>query len=136
MGGLRVTRAELLLRYLSTRRQEWCGFRPGRADCALFAGGWVQFVSGRDLMGRFGSYKTLEEGKAMIRQAGFEDLAALAASALPEVAVDAAEPGDVAAIRSEGEYALGILGGPQVHVLTLSGLSAISACNAERVFRP
>jgi len=137
MGGLMQDRAEMLLHYLRGVRLRWGGFRPGKVDCANFAHGWYKLVTGRDIRERLGiDYASLDEGKRLLAAQGYADLGDLAASLMPEVPARAAVLGDIAAIRVEGEYALGIIGGPQVHVLTLSGLSALSACNVDRVFRP
>ncbi|MBU3034818.1 hypothetical protein [Tritonibacter mobilis] len=55
---------------------------------------------------------------------------------LPEVDTADAALGDIAALSDGSEVILGIIGGPQVHVLTLAGPSVLSRCKAERVFRP
>ncbi|TNJ40499.1 hypothetical protein [Phaeobacter sp. B1627] len=137
MGGLMQDRGALLLAYLRGVRLRWSGFRPGRMDCANFAGGWHRLLTGQDVRARLGvRYSSLAEGKRVLRDKGYADLAALAASVMPEVQPADAALGDIAALRETGELALGIIGGPQIHVLTLQGLSVVSRCKAERVFRP
>lgn len=136
-GMTTMDRAETLLHYLRGVRLRWGGFRPGRVDCANFAHGWYKLVTGDDIRARLGiDYSSLDEGKRLLAARGFADLGDLAASVMPEVAAQDAALGDIAAVREGEELALGILGGPQVHVLTLSGLGALSACKAQRVFRP
>jgi len=137
MGGLMQDRGELLLTYLRGVRLRWSGFRPGRVDCANFAGGWHKLLTGQDVRAQLGAqYSSLEEGKRVLREKGYADLAALAASVMPELQPADAALGDIAALRENDELALGIIGGPQIHVLTLQGLSVVSRCKAERVFRP
>jgi len=137
MGDVMQDRAELLLTYLHGVRQRWGGFRPGRVDCANYAHGWYKLVTGQDIRARLGiTYSTLEEGKAALRAKGYPDLAALAASHMPEIPPADAALGDIATVREGDEIILGIMGGPQVHLLTLNGPSVLSRCKAERVFRP
>lgn len=137
MGGLTMDRAEMLLHYLRGVRLRWSGFRPGRVDCANFAGGWYKLTGGRDVRAALAiEYKSLDEGKRLLRARGYADLAELAASLMPEVSPAEARLGDIAALQAEEDLALGIIGGPQIHVLSLSGPSAVSLCQAVRVFRP
>ena len=94
-------------------------------------------MTGDDIRARLGfDYTRLDEGKRLLAARGFADLGDLAASVMPEVPVREAAVGDIAVLQAEDDLALGILGGPQIHVLTLSGPSAVSLCQATRVFRP
>ena len=137
MGDVMQERAELLLTYLRGVRQRWSGFRPGRVDCANYAHGWYKLLTGQDIRARLGiTYSTLEGGKAALRAKGYPDLAALAAYHMPEIPPADAAAGDIATAREGDEIILGIMGGPQVHLLTLNGPSVLSRCKAERVFRP
>ncbi|KJZ23824.1 hypothetical protein TW79_12370 [Tritonibacter mobilis] len=137
MGDVMQDRPEMLLHYLRGVRLRWSGFRPGRVDCANYAHGWYKLVTGTDIRARLGiEYTTLQEGKEALRAKGYRDLAALAASYMPEVDTADAALGDIAALSDGSEIILGIIGGPQVHVLTLAGPSVLSRCKAERVFRP
>lgn len=133
-----TTRAELLFDYLSGVRARAAALRPSVFDCAHFAAGWVQACSGADLAaGWRGQYSTLDEGRAKLKAAGYGDLDELAAAHLREIGGwGSSQPGDVAAIRDQGHIALGIIGGPQIHVLGLKGLDYVHLDRAERVFRP
>ncbi|MDE4175807.1 hypothetical protein PXK01_16715 [Phaeobacter sp. PT47_59] len=133
-----TARVELLFAYLTEIRQSRRGFRPGTLDCALFAAGWVTRCTGQDLATDWaGAYRTLDEGKAKLKAQGLPDLAALAARHLQEIdGWEQAQPGDIAAIDEGGEIALGIVGGPQIHVMTLDGLDYVHLGRATRVFRP
>lgn len=132
------SRAELLLDYLNGIRDSKLRLRPSWFDCALFAAGWVQVCTGRDLGAVWrGRYRSLDEGRAMLNAAGFEDLDELAASQLQEISGWACSaPGDIAAIQENGHTALGIIGGLQIHVLGMKELDYVHLDRAERVFRP
>lgn len=142
MGAVMRNRPQLLLAYLQeVRAQMRAGgqtFRAGRFDCALYAAGWVQRCTGRDLASDWrGTYRRLQDGRAHLRAAGFDDLADLAAQHLVEVGGwQHAQPGDIAAIQEHGETALGIIGGAQIHVLSPLGLDYVHLDRAAKVFRP
>ncbi len=131
-------RAELLLGYLREVRSLGPKFRPGRFDCALFAAEWAKRCTGRDLAAEWrGSYRRLQEGRDELRIAGFNDVADLAASHLQEiVGWERSRLGDIAAIEHEAETAFGVIGGPQIHVLSAVGLDYVHLDSAARVFRP
>ncbi|WP_264213218.1 DUF6950 family protein [Leisingera thetidis] len=132
------SRAELLLDYLNAIRARKRLLRPSHFDCAHFAAGWVKACTGVDLASAWrGQYRSFEEGRAKLQDAGFPDLADLAAARLQEIkGWTCSAPGDIAAIREEGHTALGIIGGPQIHVLGLKELDYVRLDRAERVFRP
>lgn len=132
------SRAELLLDYLSGIRTAKRLLRPSQFDCALYAAGWVKVCTGVDLASTWqGQYSSFEEGRAMLKQAGFQDLEDLAAAELKEISGwNCSAPGDIAVIREDGHSALGIIGGPQIHVLGLKELDYVPLDRAERVFRP
>ncbi len=134
---LAAMRGPLLLAYLRDVRVRWTGFAPGQMDCANFAHGWFLTLGGADVRARLSfEYSSLGEGKRLLAQRGFACLGDLAASVMPEIAVADAVLGDIALVEVDGDLALGILSGSQVHVLTLNGLGAISASYARRGFRP
>lgn len=137
-GKVLQTRAEQLLDYLSGIRARPQRMRPGSFDCALFAAGWVKHCTGQDLAADWrGTYRSYDGGRDLLRGAGFADLANLAAHHLTEVeGWGVSQPGDIAAIVENGETALGIIGGPQIHVLSLDGLDYVHLGRAARVFRP
>lgn len=87
-----------LTRFLAGRARS--PFQPGRHDCATFAAGAVEAMTGVDLAaGWRGTYGDLGEGLAALEAAGIGDHLALVSSLLPEIAAAEARPGDIAALR-------------------------------------
>lgn len=126
-----MSRAAALTAYLAEMRAE--PFRPGRHDCALFAANWVARVAARDpARGWRGTYRSLDRGRALLREAGFADHVAFAAAHLQEVPPALAQTGDIAVVEGA---ALGIFGADRVFVLRLDGLGHVSRLRAERAFR-
>lgn len=108
-------------------------FRPGRHDCALFAAGAVEAITGVDPAEGFrGAYRTLEDGFALIRDAGFADHIDMVARSFVEVPPIMAQVGDLAVVE---EDALGVVQGPMVYVLRLDGIGLVSLAVAKRAFR-
>jgi len=143
MGGemglaQRKDRATELLRYLRGIRAHGTQVRPSTFDCAFYAAGWVEVCTGQDLTTEWrAQYRTFDEGRALLKEAGFSDLADLAAAHLTEIPGWAhSQVGDIAAMTEDDHTALGIIGGPQVHVLSLKGLDYVPLSRADRVFRP
>ena len=111
-------------------------FRPGEHDCALFAAGAVEAMTGTDFAASFkGRYTTLKGGIRLLRAAGFADHAALAAELLPEIAPAFAAPGDLAVIDTPGGPALGVVQGEGIYVLTPDRLGVLPLLSAQRAFR-
>lgn len=138
MGMIATERATDLLTYLRGIRAQGARMRPSAFDCAFYAAGWVQRCTGQDLADRWrGSYRTFDEGRALLGLAGYADLADLAAAHLTEVPGWAqSQVGDIAAMTEGDHTALGIIGGQQIHVLSLTGLDYVPLGRAIRVFRP
>ena len=99
-------------------------FRPGRHDCALFAAGAVEAMTGADPAAMWrGQYDTIEAGRAALAAEGWADHIAVAAALFPAVAPALAGVGDLAVMPADyGERALGIVQGPGVYCLRPSGL--------------
>jgi len=131
-------RAPALLHYLRGIRAQGKRPRPSAFDCAFYAAGWVEICTGQDLAGKWRDrYRSFDEGRALLREAGFPDLTDLAAAHLTEISGWAcSQVGDIAAMTEDGHTALGIIGGPQIHVLSLKGLDYVPLSRADRVFRP
>lgn len=131
-------RPELLISYLREVRANGARLRPGRFDCALYAAEWVKRCTGCDLAAKWrGTYRRLEDGRNQLRKAGFDDLSDLAAHHLPEIGGwQRSQLGDIAALSHEGETAFGIIGGPQIHVLSAVGLDYVPLDQSARIFRP
>ena len=108
-------------------------FRPGNHDCAIFAAKWVEIVTGKDLtQGLIGKYRSIEEGKAALREMGFSDHIDLAAQHFDKMHPAFAQIGDVAVIENR---AFGIVAGERVFVLRPDGLGHLPLSAAEKVFR-
>ena len=98
-------------------------FAPGVHDCALFAAGAVQAMTGVDMAAPFrGRYRTLAGGSRILKAAGFVDHIALAAARLAEFHTSRAAPGDLAVIPTPDGDALGLVQGEQVYVLSATGM--------------
>ncbi|MEX5600694.1 hypothetical protein [Pseudophaeobacter sp. C1-32P7] len=112
-------------------------FRPGQNDCALFAAGAVEAMTGADLAAEWrGTYRRLEDGQAALKSAGFADHLALAASYFAEVPPALAQVGDLAVIPAEGTgAALGVIQGAAVYVMHPSGLGIVSRMRMKRAFK-
>lgn len=114
-------------------------FRPGRLDCALFAAGAVEAVTGLDLAAPFrGSYRTLADGLTALEATGFPNHVSFVAAHFPEVAPSMAQVGDLAVMPSEGEgeaAALGVVQGAGVYGLLPSGLAVQSRLKIVKAFR-
>ncbi|AUQ92791.1 hypothetical protein PhaeoP24_04233 (plasmid) [Phaeobacter inhibens] len=103
-------------------------FRPGSHDCALFAAGAVQAMTGADLASDYaGRYRTVAEGMALLRSQGVVDLTALVIRHFEEIPPLKAGVGDLALVQGEGgEDALGVVQGPSIFVLQRNGLGRVS----------
>lgn len=112
-------------------------FVPGRHDCALFAAGAVDAMTGEDFAADYrGRYKTLAGGYRLLKKRGFESHADLAASIFEEIHPSHAMVGDIAAVNGDGGIALGIVQGEGVYVLSPEGrIDTVPLLNAIRAFR-
>lgn len=112
------------------------GFAPGEHDCALFAAGAVEAMTGRDLAAPYrGRYRTLRGGARILKAAGFASHIDLAAGHLAEIHTSRAAPGDLAVIATDGGDALGVVQGESVYVLGASGMGLMAMSSAHRAFR-
>lgn len=113
-------------------------FAWGSHDCALFAAGAVQAMTGRDFASPYrGRYSTLAGGLRLLKKAGFSDHADMAASLFEEQHPSAAQIGDIAALDDGGHVALGIVQGALIYVLKpgAAGIGTVSRFEAKRSFR-
>lgn len=89
-------------------------FEPGRHDCALFAAGAVEALTGVDLAADWrGHYRTLRGGIRVLRRAGYADHIALARAHFPVTARP--RPGDLAVIATSTGPALGVMQGLHIY---------------------
>lgn len=110
-------------------------FRPGRLDCALFAAGAVEAMTGVDhAKGRRG-YRTLATGEQKLRAEGYASHIDLVAAIFEEVPVAFAQAGDLAAVPTDEGPALGVVQGEYVYVMQPGGLGLVPLLTAARAFR-
>lgn len=127
-------RASLVAYVASVSKAE---FKPGRHDCALFAAGAVEAMTGEDLAAKWrGKYRSLKRGQVLLQKSGFADHIELAASHFDEVPPLMAQVGDIAVIEASGEDALGVVQGSYVWAaLTGGGLGLVPLTMVKRAFR-
>lgn len=133
-----------------TRREDWYprlfayiawaeqqSFCPGRFDCALFAAGAVEAMTGIDLAAHWrGRYRSLRGGARVLRAEGYSDHLTLATAHLDAIAPALAAIGDLAVIRSQADSALGVVLGPTAAVLRPGkGLDRVSIGILQGAFR-
>lgn len=93
-------------------------FRPGIFDCAIFAAGAVEAMTGVDLSAPFkGRYSTLEAGIEALRAAGHANHLALIIDTFDEVHPAFAQPGDIALLDGGDHAAIGIVQGEHIYAL-------------------
>ena len=111
-------------------------FAWGSHDCALFAAGAVEAMTGADLArGLRGKYRDARSATRVIKKAGFGSLGDLVAARLPEVAPGLADRGDLAIIRDDdGMAALAVVVGAEVVAAREIGVSFVSRARVERAF--
>jgi hypothetical protein len=107
-------------------------FQPGRWDCAIWAAGAVEAMTGEDHLRGFRGYRSISEGKRKLEARGFADHVAYVAAHLPEVPPAFAQPGDVAVLAGQS---LGIVQGAQVYVFGVNGFGMAPFPLIERAFR-
>lgn len=115
-------------------------FAWGAHDCGpALAGRVVLALTGEDVAAPWrGKYRTASEAVRLIRDAGFTDLADLAASIAPEIHPSRARVGDIAAFRIDSSAlgsALGVVNGERVIVLRPEGTGTMSLLQAHRAFK-
>lgn len=126
-----TTRRARLTTYLAD-----CARRPfaeGSHDCALFAAGAVQAMTGRDIAAEWrGRYISTRGGLRVLRRAGFADHIALAAHHFP--VTHRPRIGDLAAVPTEQGPALGVVQGLHIYLLAESGLALVPLSAATQFF--
>jgi len=112
-------------------------FRPGKHDCALFAAGAIEAMTGVDFARGFRGYRTLAEGQRRLSAKGFDSIVDLAADRLTSIPVAMARAGDVAIVAGEGgQPALGVVQGGGIHVLHVNGgLGLVDLLQAKAVLK-
>ena len=109
-------------------------FAYGTHDCALFAFGAVQAMTGLDMARGFRGYRTLAGAMKRLRKAGLADQFALVARHLPEIPVSYARVGDLSVVPGDAGEAFGVVQGEYIHVLQKDGLALVPLLAASRAF--
>lgn len=110
-------------------------FADGRNDCATFAAGAVEAMTGRDPMHAWRGYDLIADGLRDLRAAGFKDHIAFAASLFNEIHPAHAHVGDLAVIRGDEGLALAVFAGEFVLHPGPRGLLRFPRLSARRAFR-
>ncbi|SOC11478.1 hypothetical protein SAMN05877809_105296 [Rhodobacter sp. JA431] len=111
-------------------------FAWGQRDCALgLAAGVVEAITGVDLRGDWGGYRTAAGAALALRRAGYTCLGDAVADLLPEIHPSAAQLGDIALIEEGPIGALAVVNGGTLLVLTETGLGVRERAAATRAFR-
>jgi len=109
-------------------------FAWGEHDCALFAAGAIEAMTGTDLSGgAAGTYATRAEGMALLDNR--DGLIGFVDRFLTRIQPSLARPGDVIAVGHGRVAALGILQGNAVYVLRDTGLGLVSRLDASVAWR-
>ena len=111
----------------------------GSSDCLTgLVSPVVEALTGVDPFVRFrGRYKTARGALGIMRRSGFENLADLVASELPEIHPSQCVIGDIVAIPTDDDfaYALGVVNGDRVFVMLEKGLGTRDISEAVRAFK-
>lgn len=111
----------------------------GENDCAIgLVRKLVLAITGEDVAAKYeGQYWDAKTGYRLLRKEGFEDLADMAASILPEIHVSQAMIGDIAAIKTDDGFGhgLGVVNGERIIVLTEKGIGSIDLFEGDRFFK-
>ncbi len=105
------------------------GFAFGQHDCALFAAGGVEAVTGDDPAHAWrGRYVSQAGGIRRLRRSGHDDHIAAARALFPKLHPSGAMLGDLAVVPSgDGLGAIGIVQGEMIYVLRPDGLGLLPA---------
>ncbi|WP_029723070.1 DUF6950 family protein [Sinorhizobium medicae] len=114
-------------------------FAWGEHDCGPgLAGRLALAMTGVDCAAQYrGAYDSASGALRVMRDAGFDNLADLVASVLPEVHISAASIGDIAAVPDDTPfgYALGVVNGERIFVLKTDGVGTVDLLDATRAFK-
>ena len=123
-----------LVAYLTTVAGKPFGY--GTHDCALFAAGAVEAMTGNDWAADYrGRYSTLKEGLKLLDQGALRDHVALLDARLESIPPAFAAVGDIAVIGEDGTRALGIFEGESILVLRETGLGHVPRADAVAAYR-
>lgn len=108
-------------------------------DCVTgLIGKVVMTLTGEDVVAEHrGKYKDAKGAIAYLKRLGHDDLADMVATVLPEIPVSMAQIGDIVAIPGDKQfkYALGVVNGERVFVMTEAGVGTVDLLDAKRAFK-
>lgn len=111
-------------------------FAWGKSDCAIWAAGAIEAMTGTDIARGFRGYRSWAGGVRKARAKGFEDHVAYFASLFPEIPPSMAQIGDVACVPADGDtLAIGIVQGEGIYVPMPEGRGIVPLTSAIRAFR-
>lgn len=96
-----------LTQYIATNGLQ--PFEFGVNDCALFAAGAVEAMTGEDIAAPFRGYTNERGGLLALKRAGFEDHVDLCRQSLPTLPGHIPQTGDIALVPGDGGNALGVV---------------------------
>lgn len=112
-------------------------FDYGSHNCAQhWAAGAVKAMTGEDVAKGY-RFKTARGALSAMKRAGFNNIADMAASMLPEIHISQARVGDIAAVPKDDVFGftLGIVNGEMILVLREDGMGLVPLFDATRAFR-
>ncbi len=101
-------------------------------------GNIVLAITGEDAAAPYrGAYNDAASALRTMKDAGFDNLADLVGSILPEILISEAKIGDIAAIKMKSPfgYALGVVNGERVFVLMEEGIGTVDLLECERAYK-
>lgn len=102
-------------------------------NCAFFAAGAVEAMTGKNLAYGFKSAKTSKALISLLNKKGYADLEELALDKLPKIHISRAKVGDVAVFRTDDLFgvSLGIVNGETILVMSEKGMGLRPLFDAE-----
>lgn len=111
----------------------------GEHDCGVgLVGNLTQALVGENLAAEYtGKYTDAKSAYKFMKKAGFDNLADMAASILPEIHISQAQIGDIAAVPVDTNFgfALGVVNGERILVLREDGMGTVDLLDATRAFK-
>ncbi|MFO1141187.1 MAG: hypothetical protein U1E59_02160 [Amaricoccus sp.] len=112
-------------------------FRYGEQDCARFAAGAIEALTGTDPIAELGiRYTTLAGGHRALRQRGYRDPVAFVRANFAEIPPSFARMGDLAVVETAAGPALAVVGGAELFAVAPErGLVVLPRTAAVTAFR-
>lgn len=120
--------------YISSKEKDF--FEFGRNDCALFAAGAIEAITGNNpLSFVIGRYKTFRGGMRQLRKVGYQDHVDFFVQNYVEIPLSQARIGDVAVIETDDGPAICFCCGSFVACVAENGIERRSILDCQRAFR-